>query len=187
MLRIAAATAVTMIALASVLYLRVQSTTPYWDRVRYQHWRYSEEMTRFADAFLDRSADFNWIALVEGNVEAGADRQVRVELDNGTKEQFRALMLEADLYWLGGVSPPDGQTAFVDYGGGWRWDRDFSVGLSYARNGQDPRAICDGEYKETDAGGCSILLDENWAYDLIWFVKGYEFPDPDSERRITIP
>ena len=96
-------------------------------------------------------------------------------------------MLDANLYFLAGETPPDGQTAFVDYGGGWHWNRDFSVTLSYERDGQGPRAICDGEYKRSDAGGCKILLDENWAYQLTWFVKGYEFPHPDSEGRITSP
>ena len=191
MRRLAIAILVLCATCGVIAYWRIQTTPPYYDRVHYQYWRYGAEMTVLAEAIIDRRTDFDWIALADGSVQAGSEFEYRVELDDQTRQSFRELMEAADLYFIHAFHPDDGEGAHVDLGGGRRWNRDFSVYYRYQRNGQFPAAECAGQYRDSNYGGCSMMLGKNWAYDVAWIAEGHVFPGEESdtnfERRITVP
>jgi hypothetical protein len=170
-----------VLAVAAAFAIPMNVGWPYYGRTRYHHWRYAEGLTQLADALLERQDDFDWIANIEGEIEAGSSqrRLHRVDLDEGTKLEFESLFERANTYYLNSSRNDDGGVAFLQVTNGRRSGKGYQVTLLYKSLPRANRPPCRDGYLSGDIGSCFVSLDENWMYELSWLDESYEFPDTE--------
>jgi hypothetical protein len=155
---------------------------PAYLRTRYHHWRNAEGLTALATAMLARQGDFDWIANVEGTIEAGSARlrPSLVNLDEKTESQFRKLFEEANTYYLNSSKSGEGAAAFLEISGGRRSGKLYWVTLLYNSLPRENRPACSEGCFVGDLGSCFVSLDERWIYELSWLDEDYKFPESEK-------
>jgi len=172
-------------ALAAILAVAVAAMhtgLPYLWRIRLHHLRNAEGMTHLAEAVVNRHQDFNWIALVDGEVEAGDSGFSRANLAESTKARFRALFDGADLYYLTSHERNEHVSAGVQISSGRRDTKTYWVYIYYRSQSRENRSPCEDGFFNSSLGGCFVDLDSDWIYELSWLDDAHVFPEVASEK-----
>jgi len=150
-----------------VVVVRMLWMPPFYDRARFHFWRNAEAMSALAQT-LNSETRFDWIAYVDGEVEASAPNAFRVPLTEEEASNYERLFVESEIpairraEW--GISA---EVAHME-----RFGKQFVLIYMFDAPAHPVQPVCKAQYWFTDEGACRITLSDRWALLYIWLSSG---------------
>jgi hypothetical protein len=174
--------AVVVLLAVAAAFARHQTALPDYDRAVIHVKLHRSGLDELASSLL-AEPEISWVAYSDnGGVIAGSPSELRVALDQASRDRYERLFSRAGLYFIT-KSQGYAEHALIELGSGTRFRRDFGVGLLYGPGPDSDR--CSEQYRHAAAGQCHFNLGGSWYLHYGWTtaepITAQQGVEPDVE------